>query len=90
MKGLTIPHVSDDGRHAWHLYVLQIEEQEAGVSRNDLISALKDQYNIGTSVHFIPVPFHPYYQKRTGIRKLTFRPRPRIITAPCHSLFIRQ
>lgn len=90
MKGLTVPYVSDDGRHAWHLYVLQVEEQEAGISRNDLISALKDQYNIGTSVHFIPVPFHPYYQKHTDIRKLIFRPRPRIITAPYHSLFIRQ
>lgn len=72
IPGLITPFVHDDGRHAWHLYVLQVDEKQAGVTRNEMITALKDEYNIGTSVHFIPVHIHPYYQKQFGFKEADF------------------
>ncbi|MCY7875917.1 DegT/DnrJ/EryC1/StrS aminotransferase family protein [Bacillus spizizenii] len=72
ISGLITPFVHDDGRHAWHLYVLQVDEKQAGVTRNEMITALKDEYNIGTSVHFIPVHIHPYYQKQFGFKEADF------------------
>ncbi|MGK9162461.1 DegT/DnrJ/EryC1/StrS family aminotransferase [Bacillus subtilis] len=72
IPGLITPFVHDDGRHAWHLYVLQIDEKKAGVTRSEMITALKDEYNIGTSVHFIPVHIHPYYQKQFGYKEADF------------------
>ncbi|AFI30413.1 pyridoxal phosphate-dependent aminotransferase [Bacillus sp. A053] len=72
IPGLITPFVHDDGRHAWHLYVLQVDEKKAGVTRSEMITALKDEYNIGTSVHFIPVHIHPYYQKQFGFKESDF------------------
>lgn len=72
IPGLITPFVHDDGRHAWHLYVLQVDEKKAGVTRSEMITALKDEYNIGTSVHFIPVHIHPYYQKQFGYKEADF------------------
>ncbi|MED3514933.1 DegT/DnrJ/EryC1/StrS family aminotransferase [Bacillus subtilis] len=72
IPGLITPFVHDDGRHAWHLYVLQVDEKKAGVTRNEMITALKDEYNIGTSVHFIPVHIHPYYQKQFRYKEADF------------------
>ncbi|MFH0346384.1 DegT/DnrJ/EryC1/StrS family aminotransferase [Bacillus vallismortis] len=72
ISGLITPFVHDDGRHAWHLYVLQVDEKQAVVTRGEMITALKDEYNIGTSVHFIPVHIHPYYQKRFGFKETDF------------------
>ncbi|WP_345805795.1 DegT/DnrJ/EryC1/StrS family aminotransferase [Bacillus subtilis] len=72
IPGLITPFVHDDGRHAWHLYVLQVNEKKAGVTRSEMITALKDEYNIGTSVHFIPVHIHPYYQKQFGYKEADF------------------
>ncbi|MDE3197826.1 MAG: DegT/DnrJ/EryC1/StrS aminotransferase family protein [Acidobacteriota bacterium] len=49
-----------DSRHAWHLYVLRLRTKSLSISRNDFIQKLKDQ-GVGTSVHFIPVPLHPFF-----------------------------
>lgn len=72
IPGLITPFVHNEGRHAWHLYVLQVDEKQAGVTRDEMITALKDEYNIGTSVHFIPVHIHPYYQKKFGFKETDY------------------
>jgi perosamine synthetase len=48
-------------QHAWHLYVIQLQLERLRITRNEFIEALRDE-NIGTSVHFIPLHFHPYYR----------------------------
>ncbi len=48
-------------RHAYHLYPLLLNTPT--VSRDEFIARLKE-WNIGTSVHFIPLHLFPYYQKR--------------------------
>lgn len=46
-----------------HLYVLRINFKAVGKSRARLMKELKDK-GIGSQVHYIPVPMHPYYQKQ--------------------------
>jgi dTDP-4-amino-4,6-dideoxygalactose transaminase len=45
-----------------HLYVLRIDFYSIGLNRVELIKKLKDR-SIGSQVHYIPVPIHPYYRK---------------------------
>jgi len=40
-------------RHSWCMFIVMIDEQITGISRNDFIDALRAR-NIGTSVHYIP------------------------------------
>jgi UDP-4-amino-4,6-dideoxy-N-acetyl-beta-L-altrosamine transaminase len=50
---------------AWHLQVGRIEFAAAGQSRADLMHALRER-GIGSQVHYIPVPWQPYYRDRYG------------------------
>ena len=66
------PHcrpVQTDGRDksGHHIYVLQIDFEGVGTTRGELMRELRAR-DIGTQVHYIPVPAQPYY------RKLGFRP----------------
>jgi dTDP-4-amino-4,6-dideoxygalactose transaminase len=49
--------------HALHLYVVRIDAERAGASRNDYLRALADE-NIGSSIHFLPVHRLTYYRER--------------------------
>ncbi|MBA4538048.1 DegT/DnrJ/EryC1/StrS family aminotransferase [Bacillus aquiflavi] len=62
IEGFIVPHHDDVNRHAWHLYVLRVKEQNFTIDRAEFIEKLKEK-GIGTSVHFIPVPMQPYYKK---------------------------
>jgi UDP-4-amino-4,6-dideoxy-N-acetyl-beta-L-altrosamine transaminase len=52
---------------AHHLYVLRINFNKIKLSRSQFMLELKER-QIGTQVHYIPLPAHPYY------RKLGFKP----------------
>ena len=49
-----------DREHAWHLYAVRLRLEQLRVSRRDIFRALAAE-NIGVNVHYIPVPWHPYY-----------------------------
>jgi dTDP-4-amino-4,6-dideoxygalactose transaminase len=68
---LIIPLVKDYVKHAWHLYPLLIRTEKLKITRSEFIEALKKD-NIGTSVHFIPLHLHPYYQKNCGFQQGDF------------------
>lgn len=53
---------TDHCEAAWHLYVVLIDFDKVGLGRTDFVKALMS-YNIGTQVHYIPIPRHPIYQK---------------------------
>lgn len=61
------PQAHPDDQHSWHLFILRLRPEIAGISRNEFIQALKDR-GIGSSVHFIPLHLHPYYQRTYGYR----------------------
>ena len=47
----------------WHLFVVGIDFRALGLSRGQVMQALKNK-NIGTQVHYIPIPWQPYWQKK--------------------------
>jgi perosamine synthetase len=67
IEGLKLPTVPVHVSHAWHLFVLQIEEKTFSIGRDVFIEELKHR-GIGTSVHFIPLHTHPFYRGRFGYR----------------------
>lgn len=65
---IATPEVTTGQRHAWHIYVIQVMLDRIKIDRGQFIQELRTR-NIGTSVHFIPVHLHPYYQERFGYRR---------------------
>jgi UDP-4-amino-4,6-dideoxy-N-acetyl-beta-L-altrosamine transaminase len=61
------PLLPDDDRTVYHLYVVLMDFTRLGMSRAEVMAALKDK-GIGTQVHYIPVHTQPYYQKTCGTR----------------------
>jgi len=49
-----------DCRHAWHLYMLRLRLEKLAITRGEFIGLLRDR-GIGASVHFIPIPLHPFF-----------------------------
>ena len=52
-------------RHAYHLFVVQIDFEKHGVSRSKVMHRLRDA-GIGTQVHYIPLHLQPYYRQVSG------------------------
>jgi dTDP-4-amino-4,6-dideoxygalactose transaminase len=48
--------------HALHLYVVRVDPERAGATRDEYQEALTDE-NIGTSIHFLPVHQLSYYRE---------------------------
>jgi dTDP-4-amino-4,6-dideoxygalactose transaminase len=57
---LELPSAPAGGRHAWHLYMLRLNLEMLEINRAEFIQALRRK-NIGASVHFIPIPLHPFF-----------------------------
>jgi perosamine synthetase len=51
----------DFGGSANHLFPVRIRFNEIRKSRNEIMSELKSR-GVGTQVHYIPIPLHPYYE----------------------------
>ena len=77
------PVIRDDVTTNWHLYVIRLRDTE--VSRADLAQGLKER-GIGTSVHYYPIHYHPYYRERFGFQQgdypVTEREFERILSLP--------
>ncbi|MBN1515463.1 DegT/DnrJ/EryC1/StrS family aminotransferase [Candidatus Sumerlaeota bacterium] len=54
-----------DTRHAHHLYTLLINKEKTGRDRDEFLCAMHEQ-NIGSGVHYLSIPEHPYYQETFG------------------------
>jgi len=87
MPELRVPLVNEGVRHAWHLYVIQLNLERLTIDRAQFIDALKAE-NIGASVHFIPVHLHPYYRRTYGYNRGDYphaeRVYDRIISLPLY------
>lgn len=58
-------------KHAWHLYVIRLDEQRINMSRDLFIERMLE-LGIGTSVHFIPLHLHPYWKRLYGFNAYDF------------------
>ncbi len=63
---LSVP--SDTTRHAWHLFIVRLDTDRAGLSRDDFMAELK-QRNIGTGLHFRAVHLQKYYKESMGTHR---------------------
>jgi dTDP-4-amino-4,6-dideoxygalactose transaminase len=63
LDGITPLGRDDRDVHALHLYVVRIEAELAGATRDEYQRALGEE-NIGTSIHFLPVHTLTYYRER--------------------------
>lgn len=66
VEEVETPPVKDDCRHAWHLYVLRLNLDKLNINRDQFINELRES-EVGTSVHFIPIPMHPFFARRAAL-----------------------
>lgn len=60
VEELELPPEKADCRHSWHLYMLRLRLDRLSISRDEFILELQAS-GIGASVHFIPIPLHPFF-----------------------------
>ena len=69
---LKTPYVvRPEDKHAWHLYVIQLELERIKISREEFIEKMAER-GIETSVHFIPLHLHSYWRGRYGFKPEDF------------------
>ena len=66
LPGLRLPVQDASTNHAWHLFVVHLDEG-APVDRDGFIEALKAD-GIATSVHYKPLHHMTYWAARTGVQ----------------------
>jgi dTDP-4-amino-4,6-dideoxygalactose transaminase len=81
---IPAPEARSGDRHAHHLYILRLNLDHVGVTRDRFFEELKAR-GIGASVHFIPVYHLTYYRERFGWRAEDF-PITEAIFSSCISL----
>ena len=55
-------------KHAWHLFIVRLDTDRAGFSRDDFMHELKER-NIGTGLHFRAVHLQKYYVHVMGTHR---------------------
>jgi dTDP-4-amino-4,6-dideoxygalactose transaminase len=84
---LQLPPVRSDSKHAWHLYILRLNLDRLTIDRAQFIEEMRAR-RIGCSVHFIPIPLHPYYRRVLQMRDPCTRALaeyPRLVSLPLYS-----
>lgn len=93
MPELELPPDNQDCRHAWHLYSLRLNLSRLSISRDEFIQELRNK-NIGTSVHFIPIPLHPYFAQSESVNRNPCRNAmslyPRLVSLPLYPSMTEQ
>jgi dTDP-4-amino-4,6-dideoxygalactose transaminase len=86
LEEVELPPDSPRCRHAWHLYILRLNLDRLRIDRKAFIEAMREK-GIGTSVHFIPIPLHPYFARLPLARYRCPRALelyPRIVSLPLY------
>ena len=84
MEGIEIPYQANNTNSSWHIYVIQLELDKLTANRKEIFEELQKE-NLGVNVHYIPVYYHPYYQKleyEKGLCPNAEKLYERIITIP--------
>ena len=87
MAELELPPDSADVTHAWQLYVLRLNLERLRADRSEFIAEMRRR-GVECSVHFIPIPLHPYYRARLDLRDVcarTMAEYPRLVSLPMSS-----
>jgi len=66
-----IPKVTENIKHAYHLYPLQVKFDELKISKKEYFDKMKEN-NIALQVHYIPIHLQPYYKEHFGLKEGNF------------------
>jgi dTDP-4-amino-4,6-dideoxygalactose transaminase len=84
---IELPVERPDVEHAWHLYVIRLNDDRLTLDRSAFVDEMKAR-NIGTSVHFVPIHLHPYYRDKYGFAPGDFpvlgNQAERVVSLPLH------
>ncbi|WP_026395938.1 UDP-4-amino-4,6-dideoxy-N-acetyl-beta-L-altrosamine transaminase [Acetobacterium malicum] len=62
MPEITVQKEINESDSAKHLYIIRLNQNKTSIRRNEMMQLL-GTCNIGTQVHYMPIYYHPYYQK---------------------------
>jgi len=83
VEGIVLPQTLPERENVWHLFPILVE----AAKRDRLVEQLQ-AYNIGVSVHFIPLHMMPYYQRnfkyKVGDLSISEQTFAREISLPLH------
>ncbi len=71
IPGIQLPVELPNRNHTYHIFPIRINSELIGLDREQFIKQLQ-KANIGTSVHFIPLHRHSYYQKTFNYQRSQF------------------
>lgn len=77
VEEIELPEEDPDRLHAWHLFPLRLRLDALAIDRNAFVAELKSE-GIGTSVHWRPLHFHPYYEETYGWTRSDFPAASRV------------
>jgi dTDP-4-amino-4,6-dideoxygalactose transaminase len=87
MPEFELPPTRPGDRHCWHLYILRLRLDRLAIDRAEFIEEMRRR-GIGCSVHFIPIPLHPYYRSILAMPDPCARALaeyPRLVSLPLYS-----
>lgn len=88
IEGLTAPYIQNEIRHIFMHYMVKIDENKFGKSRDFLINALNAE-NIQSRIYIPPIHLQPYYKERYGYKEgylpMTEDTAKKVLTLPCLS-----
>lgn len=61
---LPIAH-EHNTRHGYHLFTILIDGNSSTITRDEFLNEM-NECQIGTGVHYLSIPEHPYYQEKYG------------------------
>lgn len=62
IEEIIVPVERDYAKSAWHVYVIRLKLERLKETRKGVFELLRAR-GLGVQVHYIPVYYHPYYQK---------------------------
>ncbi|ACS81677.1 UDP-4-amino-4,6-dideoxy-N-acetyl-beta-L-altrosamine transaminase [Maridesulfovibrio salexigens] len=65
MEGIAPLGKQEGAKHAYHLYVINLEGENRSDKRKAVFDYLRG-HGLGVQVHYIPVHLHPYYKNNFG------------------------
>jgi len=71
VPGLTLPYVTPGAKHIFHLYPVQIDPKEYGMSKEDFVYAMLHERGVKVGTHYIPLHCSTAFKKR-GFKKGQF------------------
>lgn len=68
LEELETPADCPYGRHSRHLYAIRLNLDRLAIGRDEFLEELRRR-GVGASVHFIPIPVHPFFARWAGEKR---------------------